>query len=89
MLLPAPKSFSKSDQLLLPILHGPGKGRDLALVDGVTPQVIGRIASKELWSREELKNHMLSPKMRKSGSEPRTDFSPIRKKPFKGLHCRT
>ncbi|XP_075246154.1 uncharacterized protein LOC142339780 [Convolutriloba macropyga] len=51
-----------------------------------TAQTIGRNASKKLWTREELKQHMLSPKMKnKAGSEPRTDFSPIRKNLFKEL----
>ena len=60
-------------------------GENLALVEGVTPQIIGRNASKKLWTRDELKQHMLSPKVRtKSGVEPRTDFSPIRKALFKG-----
>ena len=66
----------------------PGKGEDLALVDGVTSEVIGRNASKKLWDREELKNHMLSPKGKcKAGAEPRTDFSPTRKELFKGFIC--
>ena len=53
---------------------------------GSTPQLIGRNASKELWTREELKCHMLSPKGKnKQGKEVRTDFSPTRKQLFKGL----
>ena len=60
-------------------------GEDLALVEGFTPQLIGRNALKKLWSRDELKQQMLSPKVRtKSGVEPRTDFSPIKKALFKG-----
>ena len=60
-------------------------GKDLALVEGQTPQIIGRNAAKELWTRDEIKNHMLSPKGRcKAGAEPRTDFSPTRKAVFKG-----
>ena len=86
MLLPTPKTISKGDKPLLLIPHGPGKGYDLALVEGTTAETIGRNASKKLWTREELKQHMLSPKMKnKAGSEPRTDFSPIRKNLFKGF----
>ena len=85
-MLPTPKSFDKSDKKLLPITVGPGIGEDLALVEGVTAQIIGRNASKKLWTRDELKQHMLSPKLKtKLGVEPRTDFSPVRKELFKGL----
>ena len=69
--------------LLVP--NGPGKGTDLVLVDGLTPQKNERNAAKKLWYDEELMQHMLSPKGKtKSGNEPRTDFSPTRKEIFKG-----
>ena len=64
---------------------GPGKGSDLATVTGSTPQLIGRNACKQLWYTEEIKEHMLSPKSKqKEGVMQRTDFSPVRKKLFKG-----
>ena len=70
---------------MLEIPHGPGKGEDLALTEGSTAQIVGRNASKKLWDTEELKQHMLSPKGKyKTGAEPRTDFSPVRKGLFKG-----
>ena len=85
MLLPSPNSFPQSDKPLLEIIKGPGKGKDLALVTGPTAQIIGRNASKELWTRDELKNHMLSPKKKqKQGAQTRTDFSPVRKEQLKG-----
>ena len=88
VLLPAPKSVTQGETALLEIPKGPGKGKDLALVGGATPQLLGRNASKELWTREEIMSHMMSPKLKcKPGKEPRTDFSPIRKKLFKGLSC--
>ena len=61
-------------------------GKDLALVTGSTAQMIGRNACKELWTREELKVHMLSPKAKqqKQGTPVRTDFSPVRKELLKG-----
>ena len=70
---------------MLEIPHGPGKGEDLALTEGSTAKIVGRNASKKLWDTEELKQHMLSPKGKyKTGAEPRTDFSPVRKALFKG-----
>ena len=70
---------------LLLIPKGPGKGKDLAQVVGSSTQLIGRNACKELWTTEELKSHMLSPKMKqKQGAVLRTDFSPTRKEIFKG-----
>ena len=69
--------------LLIP--HGPGAGGDLALVDGAASQIIGRNVSKELWTYDQMKNHMLSPKGKtKNGTEARRDFSPERKQLFKG-----
>ena len=73
------------DGPLLPIPHGPGRGGDLSKIEGVTAQIIGRNASKVLCTNEELKTHMLSPKMKcKSGEKPPTDISPIRRELFKG-----
>ena len=75
VLLPVAKRFKEESNPTLPIPKGPDAGQDLALVEGGTAQVLGRNASKMLWSREELKRHMLSPKGKnKKGSEPRTDF---------------
>ena len=86
VLLPAAKSFPVSDQLLLLITKGPGKGKDLALVTGTSPQIIGRNACKQLWTDDEMKTHMLSPKgKKKQGAIIRTDFSPVRKEHLKGL----
>ena len=87
VLIPTAKPVSQGENPTLPIPKGPGKGNDLALVGGATPQLIGRNAAKELWEQEELKCHMLSPKGKnKQGKEPRTDFSPVRKQLFKGFH---
>ncbi|XP_075249432.1 uncharacterized protein LOC142342120 [Convolutriloba macropyga] len=60
--LPTAKRFTEGDAPTLPIPKGPNHGYDLALVDGGTAQVLGRRASKKLWTHDELKNHMLSPK---------------------------
>ena len=85
VILPSAKSFPMNDNPLLPIPKGENKGKDLALVEGVSPQIIGRNASKMLWTTEEMKCHMMSPKGRnKVGNIPRTDFSPVRKETFKG-----
>ncbi|XP_075264349.1 uncharacterized protein LOC142356294 isoform X2 [Convolutriloba macropyga] len=86
VLLPAAKSFPPSDKKLLEIPKGPGKGKDLALVSGSSPQMIGRNACKMLWTQEELKQHMLSPKSKqKQGTTSRIDFSPTRKEILKEL----
>ena len=83
--MPEPKSYSQDDQPKLLIPKGPCTGEDLALVGGLTPQLIGRNASKKLWTLDEIKAHMLSPKSKnKAGKEPRVDFSPVRKALFKG-----
>ena len=85
VLLPVAKSFPENEQQLLPIPKGPGKGEDLATVGGISPQLIGRNACKKLWTEEELKKHMLSPKGKnKQGGVARTDFSPTRKGLLKG-----
>ena len=85
--MPDPKFFSQGDQPKLLIPSGPYAGEDLALVGGLTPQIIGRNASKKLWTVDEIKSHMLSPKSsgNKPGKEPRTDFSPVLKALFKGI----
>ena len=86
VLLPVAKRFKEEENATVPIPKGPAVGRDLALVEGGTAQVLGRNASKILWTRDELKAHMLSPKGKnKKGTEPRTDFSPVRKETLKGL----
>ena len=60
-------------------------GEDLALVEGTTAQILGRKASKKLWTDEELKCHMLSPKVKsRKNVEARIDFTPTRKETFKG-----
>ena len=83
--LPSARRFEPSEKPVLEIPKGPGKGGDLVLTEGITPQILGRKASKKLWYKEELKAHMLSPKGKpRKGTEPRTDFSPIRKETFKG-----
>ena len=83
--MPAAKSFPMGETPLLLIPKGPGKGTDLAQVVGSSPQLIGRNACKELWTTEELKSYMLSPKMKqKQGAVLRTDFSPTRKEILKG-----
>ena len=85
MFLPTAKRFGEGDVPNLPIPKGPGEGFDLALIEGVTPQVLGRTASNKLWTSEELKNHMMLPKGKcRKNVEPRTDFSPTRKETFKG-----
>ena len=63
-MLPTPKSFPVGGQPLLPFPKGPGKGKNLAVVGGASAQIIGRNACKELWTKEELKKHMLSPKLK-------------------------
>ena len=61
-------------------------GSDLALIEGATPQLIGRNACRKLWTNDELKQHMLSPKIKqKPGVVARTDFSPTRKELLKGF----
>ena len=86
VLLPAAKSFPVFDQPLLLFTKGPGKGKDLALVTRTSPQIIGRNASKQLWTDDEMKIHMLSPKgKKKQGAFIRTDFSPVRKEQLEGL----
>ena len=85
VILPSAKSIPRGENPLLPIPKGMSKGQDLALVEGVTPQIIGRNASKLLWTNDELKSHMLSPKGKnKVGNIPRTDFSPVRKATLRG-----
>ncbi|XP_075261942.1 uncharacterized protein LOC142353562 isoform X2 [Convolutriloba macropyga] len=80
VLLSDPKSYSNVDQPKLLIPKGPFAGEDLALVGGLTPQVIGRNASKKLWTVDELKTHMLSPKVKsKGGEEARTGFRLLEK----------
>ena len=61
-------------------------GSDLALVEGATPQIIGRNACRKLWTTDELKQHMLSPKIKqKQGDVARTDFSPTKKELLKSF----
>ena len=50
VLLRTPKSFANQDGPLLPILHGPGRGADLSKIEAVTAKIIGRKASKLLWT---------------------------------------
>ena len=69
VLIPTAKPVSQGENPTLPIPKGPGKGNDLALVGGATPQIIGRNAAIELWEQEELKCHMLSPKGKKQAKE--------------------
>ena len=86
VLLPVAKSFPERDEALLLITKGPGEGTNLATTGGATPQLVGRNACKRLWTVEEIKQHMLSPKIKqKQGVVSRTDFSPTRKTLFKGL----
>ena len=83
--MPEPKNYSQNDQPKLLIPKFPCTSEDLALVGGLTPQLIGRNASKKLWTVEEIKAHILSPKSKnKAGKEPRVNFSSVRKALFKG-----
>ena len=70
---------------VIEVTKGPGKGINLMTVKGSTAQILGRNAARTLWTNEELKNHMLSPKSRRKLKEVRTDFSPTRKETFKDL----
>ena len=67
------------------ITKGPSDGEDLALIQGATAEILGRRAARKLWTEDELKRHMLSPKGKAMKNiEPRKDFSPIRKESFNG-----
>ena len=79
VLLPEP-THHESSELLIPIPKGPDVGQDLATTKVKTPESLARNASRRLWEREELKNHMLSPKRAKLS---RSDFSPERKNCYK------
>ena len=83
----------QSEAPQISILRGPNFGKDLMKVKGSTPQSLARNAAKVLWTKDELKQHMLSPRKRTSNSravlQPRTDFSPTRKAQLKGYISET
>ena len=82
--MPSAKRFAEGEGPVLPVPEGGvDEGFDLAQLDAITPQSLGRKTCYKLWSETELKNYMLSPERKyKQGSEPRTDFSPRRKDTF-------
>ena len=92
-LVPEPVDHPEPD-ILIEIPKGPNMGKDLARLiyqqelyrsTPWTPQTLGRAASRLLWSDTDITEHMLSPTGKGRRSEAsRTDFSPERKKCFKG-----
>ena len=91
-LVPEPVDCPEPD-ILIEIPKGPNKGGDLAQLiyqqklrsTPWTPQTLGRVTSRLLWSDTDMTEHMLSPTGKGRRSEAsRTDFSPERKKCFKG-----
>ena len=91
-LVPEPVDCPEPD-ILIEIPKGPNKGGDLAQLiyqqklrsTPWTPQTLGRVTSRLLWSDTDMTEHMLSPTKKARRSEAsRTDFSPERKKCFKG-----
>ena len=82
------------NDILIEIPKGPNKGKCLARLihqqqlsrsTPWIPQTLGRAASRLLWSDTDMTEHMLSPTGKGRRSEnSRKDFSPERKKCFKG-----
>ena len=93
-LVPQPVDRPDSAAILIEIPKGPNVGKDLARLicqqelcrnTPWTPQTLGRACSRLLWSDTDMTEHMLSPTGKGRRSEAsRTDFSPERKKCFKG-----
>ena len=94
-LVPQPVDLPDSTAILIEIPKGPNKGKCLGkclahqqqLYQSApwTPQTLGRAASRLLWSDTDMTVNMLSPTKKARRSEAsRTDFSPERKKCFKG-----
>ena len=82
VLWPEPKKPEEGDEALV-ILKGPSQGQDLMKVEGTTPQALARNATKKLWTKDEIMEHLLSPKRSRPGNS-REDFSPVRKTHLKG-----
>ena len=62
LLLPQPRQFEEGSQPSLLVAKGPNKEFDLATITGKSAASIMRQAANKLWTLDEQKNLMLSPK---------------------------
>ena len=93
-LVPQSVNRPDSDEILINIPKGPNEGKCLVQLirqqnlnrsSDWSAETLGRAASRLLWSDTDMTEHMLSPTKKARRSEAsRTDFSPERKKCFKG-----
>ena len=93
-LVPQSVNRPDSDEILINIPKGPNEGKCLVQLirqqnlnrsSDWSAETLGRAASRLLWSDTDMTKHMLSPTRKGRRSEAsRTDFSPERKKCFKG-----